>query len=55
MGQHNEEVLTQTLGYSTERVAETTRRGIMRCADGESARDRHCFLPATSFWRFVET
>ena len=32
MGQHNEQVLTQTLGYSAERVAELTRRGVLRSA-----------------------
>jgi CoA:oxalate CoA-transferase len=29
MGQHNEQVLTQTLGYSTERVADLARRGVL--------------------------
>jgi len=32
LGQHNEQVLTQTLGYSAERVAELTQRGILRSA-----------------------
>jgi hypothetical protein len=33
MGQHNEQVLTQTLGYSAERVAELlTRCGVLRRA-----------------------
>jgi crotonobetainyl-CoA:carnitine CoA-transferase CaiB-like acyl-CoA transferase len=32
MGQHNKQVLTQTLGYSAERVAELTQRGVLSSA-----------------------
>jgi crotonobetainyl-CoA:carnitine CoA-transferase CaiB-like acyl-CoA transferase len=32
LGQHNEEVLVGTLGYAADRVAELTRRGILRSA-----------------------